>query len=469
MAEIFLTIAQEQTLEKVGSLAVDGIQLAWEFKGQLQKLKQSLDIIRAVLHDEKERQAREANLQKLGDVAYEADDVLDEFGYEVLRQKAETTPTDKVRNFFSASSNPIAFRLHIGKKIKKINDEMAEIKSEVAALGLISAGIISTERAQQTSVSRETHSFLDTSEQVLGRDKDVFEIINLLNGSSDDKLLSVVPIVGMGGLGKTTLAKLVVKEIEKRNLFDKTIWVSVSQNFNKQSILGEMLQKCINIGGFNNLHTIVSQLKEALQGKKFLLVLDDVWIEELEKWESLRKDLTIVSGSNGNAVIVTTRKQQTALIMETYPGRRYELKGLEEEDCWSIIRKIVESGNDKASISAKLEGNGKDIARKCGGVPLAARMLGGLMRNSKEEIRWLSIKNNSVLDSVGNDAGILPILKLSFDHLPSNLKSCFAYCAMFPEDHPIDKEELIQLWMAEGLLETDNDPNRYCAMETGSE
>ncbi|KAJ4844609.1 hypothetical protein Tsubulata_046292 [Turnera subulata] len=145
MAEIILTFALEETLKKVGSLAVQGIQLAWGFKGQLQKLKQSLDIIQAVLHDAEERQAREAYvklwLQKLREVAYEAEDVLDEFGYEVLRQKVETTRAEKVRNFFSASSNPIAFRLHMGKKIERINDELAKIKDDAVGFGLTDCAV----------------------------------------------------------------------------------------------------------------------------------------------------------------------------------------------------------------------------------------------------------------------------------------------------------------------------------------
>ncbi|KAJ4829526.1 hypothetical protein Tsubulata_028066, partial [Turnera subulata] len=463
MGEFLLTIVVEGMLKKLASLALEGIDLAWGLKGKLQKLNKSLTSILAVLHDAEEKQGREESvkiwLQKLRDVAYEAEDVLDEFGYEVLRQSVEgSTPSRKVSKFFSASSNPIAFGLHMGKKIKKINDELVEIKNEVVGLGLI----IGRERAPQTSVSPITHSFLEKSEQVIGRDGDVSEVINLLNISCDDQVLSVVPIVGMAGLGKTILAKLVVKEIKDRKLFDETIWVCVSQKFDKQRILGEMLQDLLgtNNGALSNLNTIVSQLKEKLEGKKFLLVLDDVWNEKLQDWESLKNDLSIVRGSNGNVIIVTTRKQQTASIMETSPGRRHELKRLQDEECWSIIRKMVETGNDKASISGNLEVIGKDIARKCGGVPLAARMLGGLMRNSKEESDWSSIKNNPVLDSRGDDGddvGILPILKLSYDHLPSYLNPCFAYCAMFPEDHRIDKEQLIQLWMAEGLLRTTNE------------
>ncbi|KAJ4848723.1 hypothetical protein Tsubulata_050509 [Turnera subulata] len=135
MAEIAVTFVVEEMLKKLASLALEGIDLAWGLKGKLQKLNDSLTFIQAVLHEAVERQGTEKSvkiwLQELRDVAYKAEDVLDEFGYEVLRQSVEgNTPSRKVSNFFSASSNPIAFRLHMGKKIKKINDELVKIKNE---------------------------------------------------------------------------------------------------------------------------------------------------------------------------------------------------------------------------------------------------------------------------------------------------------------------------------------------------
>ncbi|KAJ4830207.1 hypothetical protein Tsubulata_044473, partial [Turnera subulata] len=136
MGEIVLTFVVEQLLNKLASLALEEISLLWGLKGKLQKLKSTLIFIRSVLHDAEEKQVRQEFvkiwMQRLRDVAYEAEDVLDEFGYEVLRQKVEgTTPSKKVSKFFSvSSSNPIAVRHHLGKKIKKINDELAEIKDE---------------------------------------------------------------------------------------------------------------------------------------------------------------------------------------------------------------------------------------------------------------------------------------------------------------------------------------------------
>ncbi|KAJ4847337.1 hypothetical protein Tsubulata_025163 [Turnera subulata] len=163
MGEIVLTFVVEQLLNKLASLALEEIGLLWGLKGKLQKLKSTLSSIKLVLRDAEEKQVRQEFvkiwMQRLRDVAYEAEDVLDEFGYEVLRQKVEgTSPSKKVSKFFSiSSSNPVVVRHHLGKKIKKINDELAEIKDEVGGLGLISA-VFSTERAPQASVSQDTPS-----------------------------------------------------------------------------------------------------------------------------------------------------------------------------------------------------------------------------------------------------------------------------------------------------------------------
>ncbi|KAJ4847334.1 hypothetical protein Tsubulata_025159 [Turnera subulata] len=188
------------------------------------------------------------------------------------------------------------------------------------------------ERAPHTGAGRVvTDSILSKSEQIIGRDNDVSEVIELLNVSRDE-MLSIVPIVGMGGLGKTTLAKLVIKAVEEKSLFDKKIWVCVSQDFNIQRILGEMLENLEGRSMMSNLDAIERRLQDNLEGKRFLLVLDDVWNKESKKWKSLKDCLSKVSGSNGNVVLVTTRSQETASMMETRPGGRHLLKGLGDEE-----------------------------------------------------------------------------------------------------------------------------------------
>ncbi|KAF2319207.1 hypothetical protein GH714_013963 [Hevea brasiliensis] len=238
----------------------------------------------------------------------------------------------------------------------------------------------------------------------------------------------------MGGLGKTTLAKLVCQEvIEEQRLFDLKIWVCVSDHFDYGRILGEMLQTLDgHMGGVTNIDAILIHLPKALEGKKFLLVLDDVWNNEYERWNELKTCLTRISRNNGNAVLVTTRTEEVASIVET--STHYRLGGHWKGDCQKMWR---------SSISGKV--------------------LGWTMGSKMDKEEWLSIGNNNVLNaSDGKNDNVESILKLSFDHLPSYLKSCFTYCSVFPKDTEIGKEQLIRLWMAEGLVGCNEDEgNKY--------
>uniref|UniRef100_A0A6M2F767 Rx N-terminal domain-containing protein n=1 Tax=Populus davidiana TaxID=266767 RepID=A0A6M2F767_9ROSI len=212
-AELLLTFALEETLKRVSSIAAEGIGLAWGLEGQLRKLNQSLTMIKDVLQDTTRRAVTDESvkrwLQNLQDVAYDAEDVLDEFAYEILRKDQKK---GKVRDCFSLH-NPVAFRLNMGKKVKEINGSLDEIQKLATVLfGLRSA----SQRAESApEVNRETDSLLESSEVVVGREDDVSKVKKLLIGSTDQQVLSVVPIVGMGGLGKTTIAKQVCEVVRE--------------------------------------------------------------------------------------------------------------------------------------------------------------------------------------------------------------------------------------------------------------
>nr|XP_023929275.1 putative disease resistance protein RGA3 [Quercus suber] len=434
-------------LGKLIPVATEQISIAWGFEELLKELQDSLTTIQAVLADAERRQVREEFvrlwMRRLKDVAYDVDDVLDEFAYEILRRKVE------IRNqmmrkvfFFFSFSNPIAFRINMANKIRTMLKSLEKISNKAKEFEFASAGSINA--IPEFIPNRETDSSLEDAE-IVGMGDHVSKIVDLMLNATNEQL-SVIPIVG-----KTTLAKLVYNhELVQRN-FDKTIWICVSNDFDDKKILGEILESLTkNSCTLQKKDAILKCLREELQEKRYLLILDDVWNEDRVKWDTLRSCLLGINSSAGNNIIVTTRSDTVAKIMKTI--HQHHLEKLSDDECWSIIKKRV-STNERIPLSQDQEDIGREIAKRCQGIPLVARVLGGTMSNKIEEREWLAIQNSEVWSSLHGENEILSILKVSFNHLSPSLKCCFTYCAIFPKDYEMGKEELIQHWMAEGFLQ----------------
>ncbi|XP_012090562.1 disease resistance protein RGA2 [Jatropha curcas] len=462
MADIVLSFTVQEILARARLLITEEIKLVWGFDEELNSLKDSLAMIHDVLQDAEEQQATQMAvrrwLKKLKDVAYDAESVLDELSYEMLRQKVEmeNQPDTKVRKFaFSKGIRYVkktAYHVKMSHKVRHVNEMLDKIKNEASSFGL---RVISIDRVPQIRLERVTDSAID--HPIVGREVDVSKIVDLLVCFGDQQVLTVVPIVGMGGLGKTAIAKLVCQEAMQRKLFDVKMWICVSSNFDEQSILAEMLQTLNeNAGGITNKDAALQHLEKELGDKKFLLVLDDVWNQEYEMWDSLKIRLLAISKRKGNAIIVTTRSEEVASIMESHPRCRHKLNLLSTDECWSIMKERVCEIRG-SSIPSELEAIGKEIADKCKGVPLAARVVAGAMSRDMRREAWVSIRDSNVLNALDKEIRIESILRISFDRLPSPLKPCFVYCSIFPKSTLMKKEELVQLWMAEGLLGPSNE------------
>ncbi|XP_012856984.1 PREDICTED: putative disease resistance protein RGA3 [Erythranthe guttata] len=196
-----------------------------------------------------------------------------------------------------------------------------------------------------------------------------------------------------------------------------------------------------------HLGSLQRVLWELLNQKRYLLVLDDVWNDDQDKWSQLRD--VLACGLSGSSIIVTTRLKKVAEIMRTLPP--HYLTGLSEEHCWMLLRERA-FGQGNKELSPKLEAIGRQIVNKCSGVPLAAKALGGLLRFKRTEKEWIYVKESEMWELPEEENLILPTLRLSYHHLPLALRQCFAYCAVFPKDSRIQKEELIFLWMAHGYI-----------------
>ncbi|KAJ7005056.1 hypothetical protein NC653_009771 [Populus alba x Populus x berolinensis] len=365
---------------------------------------------------------------------YEAEDFLDEIAYEYRRQELEAEA-----QIFINPREIMGLR-EIEEKSRGLQESLDDLVKQKGALGLINR----TGKAP-LSPKRQTTSLVDESD-VCYRDDDREAILKLLlSDDANGKNPGVVPIVGMGGVGKTTLAQLVCNHSEVQERFGLKAWVCVSEDFSILKLTKAILEEVGSKPDSESLNILQTKLKERLQGKKFLLVLDDVWNEDYAEWVKLLTPLKF--GAQGSKILITTRNERVASVMQTVPT--HHLNELTEDICWSLFAKHAFRGENPNDYEELLD-IGRAIARKCKGLPLAAVTLGGLLRTKRDVEEWEKILESNLWDLPKDN--ILPALRLSYLHLPSQLKQCFAYCAIFPKDYSFRKDELVLLWMAEGFL-----------------
>ncbi|CAI0555037.1 unnamed protein product [Linum tenue] len=283
---------------------------------------------------------------------------------------------------------------------------------------------------------------------VIGREDDRKNIIVRLLNCNPEASISVVPIVGMGGLGKTTLAQLVFDDKQVRDYFDIKAWVYVSQSFDIKMILLKMLESITRqkVGDLM-LDVLQAQLREKIQGKRYLFVLDDVWEENRRSWENLGNHLAF--GALGSKVLVTTRSTRVAT--STSIVESYHLKGLSEEESWNLL--LTKALPRKIPQNPYVEEVGREILRKYGGVPLAVNTIAGMLMSSKNpEIDWPSFLHKGLSEE---ENPTISALKLSFSHLPSHMKHCFAYCKLYQKGYEFHVKSLVQCWVAQGYIESE--------------
>jgi len=458
MAQAFAADIAKSLLGKLGSFAVQEFCLAWGLEAGIARLEKRLSAIAAVLSDAEQKQSKNDKirfwLNDLGEVLYDAEDVLDEIECETLRRQVVKTTgstSRKVRRFFS-SSNKIAFRLRMGHKIKSIIERLAEISSLKSDFNLSEQAIdCSHVLHEETGMNRSFESFSG----LIGRDEDKERIINLLAEplKVGDAHLLVLPIVGMGGLGKTSLAKSVCDAENVKSHFELKMEACVSDDFSLKHVIQMIIksatgERCADL----DEGELKKKLGAILNGRKYLLLLDDVWNEDATKWLLLKPSLS--KGADGSKIIVTTRSQRVAEIMGTVTA--YNLSLLGQEDCLSLFYKCAFK-EGQMELNPNLVGIGKEIVAKCKQVPLAVINLGTQLYGKTDEKEWKSVRDSEKWEEEGD--GILPALKISYQSLPTHLKRCFLYCSVFPKDYLFSDLVLVQFWMAHGLILQSSNPN----------
>ncbi|KAK1364498.1 putative disease resistance protein RGA3 [Heracleum sosnowskyi] len=449
MAGAIATDLAAGLISKLVSLAADEVIRAWRLHEDLDELRERLGLIGDLLNDASTKNPTMFTVKnwfnKLEAVARVADVFMDELAYEVTRRKVEKR--HKVRDFFIPSKNTILYHFKVARKVKYIHTSFEKICKRATDIGLKPVEHLSS--TVQRREIRSSPPFEDQS-LIVGRDRDVSLLVNIMMCNQNEEDLHVNAILGMGGQGKTTLARMVYNKDAVIKMFSKRMWVTVSDDFDFMKILNQMVVSLTSMPSvLDNAEGLIKDLQEKLKGEKFLLVLDDVWNEKAEEWDKLRNSLLAVGGARGSRILVTTRRQEVIDAMRC--SDPYRVQKLSEEDSWELFkhRAFTDGGVSETEAFVAL---GRRMVKRCGGLPLAIKTLGGLLYSKRTEQEWSRIQNSEIWKLEGP----LSSLRLSYDNLPySSLKRCFAYCSIIPKDSDIFKDQLIQIWMALGFLSGD--------------
>ncbi|XP_021736966.1 putative disease resistance protein RGA3 [Chenopodium quinoa] len=298
---------------------------------------------------------------------------------------------------------------------------------------------IENQPAANLTKTRETQSFVLKAE-VIGRYDDKMAIIERIMNSDDvEGNVSVIPIVGIGGLGKTTLAQLVFNDENVQKHFELNSWACISEISCLEELVSKILKSIVEEDYRHlSLQQLQSRLREAINGKKYLFVLDDIWDEDRERWLPLKSFLC--GCKRGSTIIITTRSRVVAENMGTV--QPYELGGLPEGQSWKLFRNLAfKEGQEERDPHLTIIG--KEIVKKCANVPLTIRTIAGLLYSQDTVQEWESFRDAELRTMEQQENSVTSTLKLSYIHLTPQLQQCFAYCKLFPKDYEINKQNLI--------------------------
>ncbi|XP_072976243.1 putative disease resistance protein RGA3 [Typha angustifolia] len=447
-----IPILSDKVADLVLSRFRDEVSLLRGLKEDIERLKRQARRIRNLLTDaEENRQIEDESvmhwLRELKGVAFDADELIDRYQTHLLVSKQTNgDPSRKRKRSWLEFDVKLLKRRKIATQIADLDQRLKEIADSRQNFRWRSEDGRRSESSQRQRLSRSAACNQGT--RIVGRAEEKKEIVQRL--TCDLGIVApALPIYGVAGIGKTTLARLVYHDTQVMGYFDLMIWVCLS-GCSDVSIATKLIIEAITSKRCDHLSLDIlqSRLAEHLCKNKFLLVLDDFWLENYQFWEVLW--VPLLAGKIESKVLITTRNESILRRM-THLLPPFRLMGLEESDCWLLLQdRAFQEG--KCDEHENLVEIGKRIVQKFEGSPMAAKSIGGLLYDCEEEEEWANILNEIiVLEQAKND--ILPSLQISYHHLPFDLKQCFAYCSIFPSGYEFNKDEVVRLWMAEGLIQ----------------
>ena len=386
-------------------------------------------------------------------ISYEAEDLLESFALEEEKERRRRKSLKGKCISYSRFPCQMCRRDDFGRDIRLLREKIDDIakSTETYKIERLSAEDGGKKYVDE-DVARRRRVVLHADSGVVGMDDEKRAILDLLLAGKKEAQRFVVSIVGMGGLGKTTLAKKVFKDSKIRS-FDIAKWIDVSQQYTEDELLRKLYAKVTgktseDVGKMKP-DDVKPSLHQSLLNKKYLIVMDDVWDKKV--WEIFEPHLP--DDRNGSRILITTRDRQVAEAAQpSFPP--HQLRFLNEEESWDLfLNKAYPHGNGEKDCQGEFKNLGEEIVKKCGGLPLALVVVGGLLSRKRKIEEWEQIATKIIVwrhEEEGRQC--MEILALSYADLTPHLKWCFLYLGAFPEDFEIDVPKLIRLWIAEGFV-----------------
>ncbi|XP_072983409.1 putative disease resistance protein RGA4 [Typha latifolia] len=431
-------------LHRLRTDKLEDLAFQFEVEKEIVEISRRLVTIRSLVQEKERKSASEEEariwLTEVQHVIYEVEDLIDELESEGLNS---SSPLNEVRG---ASFVGISYRSYFGNSI---SGKILELSKKLERLGGVNSGVVIL-----TQGGRGRLELPPSPCPLSGRDSAVVDLVNkLFDGSNQNDHQEVVSamflpifVVGHGGLGKTALVKHVYDHKQVQDHFNLRMWVSVSACLVENSNISDGIIESISPDEDPTLTNLkladVNNLKEILRGKRFLLVLDDVWHDEhSNEWEHFFCSL-LAGDQMGSKLLITTRNSDVAKM------QRYDLDILSPDDSWRLFENYF-GGN---RLSDDLKKVGREIVELLGGFPRAIQTIASLLSQQLDVGFWGEILETCQAQRVGNNDITELAMKIAYQHLPPDLKQCLVYCSLFPRGYKLVKANIIHTWVAGGFI-----------------
>ncbi|KAH7689002.1 P-loop containing nucleoside triphosphate hydrolase protein [Dioscorea alata] len=451
MAEFVVTTVAT----KLSQMVTQELILLHGVNDELEWMERELGWIKCFLKDADVKGKRDQRVKNwvndVTELAYRAEAAIDSFLIKVRPWKVGPT--------WINSFNPMALiaRHHVGVEIREIKKRLNEIKVARETYGIQNLGDDGDTSNSISIIIRRRHFSLQYSHDadIVGLVNDQKILLERLLMNQQQQGFCVISIVGIGGLGKTTLARKLYRNNAVSNHFHKCIWLTVSQENSLMGLLRKMLEevKVIKKEELEKLekmteNDLIEMINDSLRAQRILIVLDDIWQEDV----CIQMQGIFRNVNNGSRVLITTRFHNVAKRADPRSAP-YQLQVLNDDESMKLLLKkaFLYEDADQVNCSSELLDIGRRLMRKCGGLPLALIVLGGFLSiRDKTPVVWRRVLETMDWEAEGRECQ--EILALSYEDLPHQMKLCFLYLGAYLEDSEIPGKELIRKWIAEGFI-----------------